>query len=68
VAIETVLSVTALELQVPGGLTAHSVPNLAGQHLLWALLIGPFFLMFYEIAHGKLEKWAEDRKAERNGS
>ena len=67
VAIETLLSVTALELQVPGGLTAHSVPSRAGQHLLWALLTGPFFLMFYETVHGRLERWAADRKTERNG-
>jgi hypothetical protein len=68
VAIETLLSVTALELQVPGGLAALSVPNRAGQHLLWALLTGPFFLMAYEAVHGRLEKWAADRKIERNGS
>jgi hypothetical protein len=67
VAIETLLALTALELQVPGGLAAHAVPNLAGQHLLWALLLGPFFLMFYETVYGKLEKWVADWKAERNG-
>ena len=67
VAIQTVLSMTALGLQNQGTLETQMLMNRIGGHLLWALLTGPLFLMFYEVVHDRLERWAADRKVERNG-
>jgi cell shape-determining protein MreD len=67
VAIQTILSLAAIGLQPHGSIETQPVMNQVGGHLLWALLTGPLFLMFYEAFHDRLEKWAAARKVERNG-
>ncbi len=67
VAVETLFSLTTLGMQLQAGIGFHAVTEKVGMHLLWALFTGPFFLLFYDAVHDRLEKWAVDRKAERNG-
>lgn len=67
VVIETFFSLTALSLQVQGRIGLPAVSTRVGVQLFWALLTGPLFLMVYESIHGRIEKWAADWKAERNG-
>jgi rod shape-determining protein MreD len=67
VAIETLFTLTALNLQVQGGIGFRAVSTRLGGQLFWALLTGPLLLMFYESVHTRIEKWAADWKVERNG-
>ena len=65
--IEQTLFAAVLYMQTPSGITAPLFSKRLGGQLFWALLTGPFFLMFYEVFHSRIEKWTADRKAERNG-
>jgi hypothetical protein len=67
VVIELILSMVVILMQVPGAVSVPQFSQRLGGQLFWALLTGPFFLMFYEVFHSRIEKWAVDRKAERNG-
>ena len=65
--IEQTLFAAVLFMQTPSGISAPLFSKRLGGQLFWALLTGPLFLMFYEVFHSRIEKWAADRKAERNG-
>jgi cell shape-determining protein MreD len=67
VLVEMLFSVTVLLMKARAGVPGDLVSRRLGGQLFWAMLTGPLFLMFYEAVHGRVEKWALDRKAERNG-
>ncbi len=64
---ELILFMSVLLMQAPAGVSVALLSKRHWGQLLLALLTGPFFLMFYEVCHIRIEKWAADLKAERNG-
>jgi hypothetical protein len=65
VCLEALISITVLAMQ-----TSPITDGMGGRiawQLFWALITGPPFLVFYETARGRIEKWAAERKAERDG-